>query len=745
MQESNRSIGPSAGASSLGPTAPIPMIHAPHSPSQSSVNDEDSLFEIIWRRRLVVAVCTAVAVAVSVVWIILATRTYTATASLYVEPGGQGLLSNKVDRESSDNSAFLFTQQEVVASTPVVAAALSKPGMLDLKTFAGQPSAFAYVKNNLDVEVGKKDELITISFESPYPAEATQIVSAIVDAYRGYQSSQQSMSASGAAATLTAEKEKSEKDLADKIGAMQAFAEQHDIVGSESDRSASGAQTLNSIAASITAAHLDVMSTRARLDAIEDSLKAAGVKSTAANSKKPDDAAMDSAGDEATIRAQLIQAQSAVQELTGRVMPDHPLMLAAKQRVEDLTKADNAAVSAAYAGACKQEADLHEFYAAEQHRLVDQDAYAADYARMQAGAAEMQKMIDSLDSRIRELGVSDEGAMATVSVLEPARAEDRPTGPKKTRLLAFGLLAGLMLGAVAACVRDRLDTRLTSIHEIRHHLGLLTLAVMPTMRSELAPTTRALQVFHDPESPFADACRALRTTILFGASNHRAKTILITSPSNGDGRTTVAANLAISMAQVGRKVLLIDADLRTPMQDWVFGVKGERGLAPLLAAGKFDPKEVPLNVQDTIVPHLQVMASGGTPSNPAELFNSKTLLDLLDWVSQAYDHVIIDTPPSRSDTDARIIASSCDVTLLVLCLGKHNRNVVAQTRDDLTNVGANVVGAVLNNVSGAISDRGGDTWRPGITGVNRGRELMTASLNRMGKHGEQPANFSSNP
>ncbi|MGN6725487.1 MAG: GumC family protein [Tepidisphaeraceae bacterium] len=686
--------------------------------------------EIIWRRRRVVAAFTAICLLIAGTYLVFAKPIYTANSRLYVERGGQGLLASRVDRDTTDNSSFLFTQREVVASTPVLAVALGKPGMLDLKTFAGQSSAFAYLKNNLDVEVGKKDELITVSFDSPYPDEATKIVAAVVDAYRWFQSSQRTVSASGAAATLKNEKHKAEAELADKTKAMQAFAEQHDIVGTADGRNTLGAQTLASLAASITAAHLETLNARARLDDLKHSTAGGEVHDTL----PADGSLINAAEDQATIRQELLQAQATLQTLTRQFLPQHPLVQAAQKRVEALTAANNAAIQAYYDAAAMREADLKNFYAAEQRRLVEQDAYSAEYTRMGAEVSRIEKLIDSLDNRIRELDVTDDGAMATVSVLEPARAEDHPTGPKKVRTLAFGLLAGLMLGALAACVSDHLDTRLTSASEIKHHLGLPTMAIMPTMPTGLSPVARALQVYHEPESPLADACRALRTTILFGASNHRVKTILLASPSNGDGRTTIASNLAISLAQVGRKVLLIDADLRSPMQDWIYGIKGDRGLSNILMAGSFNPAHVAGNVQDTLVPNLQVMPSGGKTSNPAEMFNSKALMDLLDWVADAYDHVIIDTPPSRAHTDARIIASSCDVTLMVLCLGKHNRNVAAQTRDDLMNVGANVLGVVLNQAPSPInsSSRDVNDWKALDAADSRGRELVAARADARG-------------
>jgi capsular exopolysaccharide synthesis family protein len=538
------------------------------------------------------------------------------------------------------------------------------------------------------------------------------------------------MSTSGAASTLLSEKRKAEAELAEQVKASQAFAVQHDIIGSASDRGALQAQTLSSIAASVMAANLDVVSTKSRLDEVRRGSVSGGDLDAITESEFADGSGVSGLKDDEAVRAQLIQAQATLAALSREWMPNHPLVRAARKSVDDLTVAHKRAVAAAYFAACKREKELKDFYASEQRRLVKQDAYAAEYGRMLAKVGQLEKLVDSLDDRMRELSVTDDGAMATVTVLEPARADERPTSPRRGRALGIGLMAGLMIGALAACVRDRLDTRITSAEQIRQHLGLVPMGVLPEMSTTVAPRARALHAFHNSHSPMADVCRELRTAILYNAGGEQVKTILIASPSEGEGRTTIASNLAISLAQAGRRVLLIDADLRNPMQDRMFRVEDAGGLGDLLGAGTFNPDEAARNIQQTLVPNLEILTSGGKRTNSAELFNSRVLTELLHWVGKEFDNVIIDTPPSRTDTDARIIASSCDATLLVLCRGKHNRNVVAQTCDDLVNVGARIFGVVLNQVpakSDVTSEDESADFLPSENGPRPRKTVMSMS------------------
>ncbi|HUQ68414.1 MAG TPA: CpsD/CapB family tyrosine-protein kinase, partial [Planctomycetaceae bacterium] len=198
----------------------------------------------------------------------------------------------------------------------------------------------------------------------------------------------------------------------------------------------------------------------------------------------------------------------------------------------------------------------------------------------------------------------------------------------------------------------------------------------------------------DPASEVSESYRSLRTAVYFGGSNGRARTILVTSPERGDGKTTVTSNLAISMAQAGERVLLIDADLLAPMQDMIFQINGRTGLANVLN-GK---ESLESAVRRTGVEGLELLPAGVAARNPSEVLNSQAFIDLLEELAEKYDRVIIDSPPLLAVTDARIIAASSDATVLVLRAGKSNRKLSEVSLDGLGSVGAKVLGVVVNDV-----------------------------------------------
>jgi capsular exopolysaccharide synthesis family protein len=168
----------------------------------------------------------------------------------------------------------------------------------------------------------------------------------------------------------------------------------------------------------------------------------------------------------------------------------------------------------------------------------------------------------------------------------------------------------------------------------------------------------------------------------------------VTSPERGDGKTTCASNLAISIAQASRRVLLVDADMRAPMQDLIFSMNGRQGLASVLT-GKGTIEDC---IRHTGIENLDLLPAGVAARNPSELLNSEKFIALIEQLSEKYDQVIIDSPPLLAVTDARIIAASADATVLVLRAGKSNRKLGELSIDGLFSVGAKLLGAVVNDV-----------------------------------------------
>jgi capsular exopolysaccharide synthesis family protein len=297
----------------------------------------------------------------------------------------------------------------------------------------------------------------------------------------------------------------------------------------------------------------------------------------------------------------------------------------------------------------------------------------------------------------------------TVTVVDPVNWEDQPVQPQKGQVLGIAACIGLLLGSLLAVGREWLDPRLRSEAEVKTSVGVPVLGAIPHFPGASSPEALGWAVHLDPTSEAAEAYRAVRTSVQYG-SDGTARTIVITSPSPRDGKSTLSSNLAIAMAKAGKTVLIIDADFRSPSQHRIFGVSGEVGFSSILEAGEI----VDRAIRRTTVEGLHVIPSGPSVGSPSELLNSAALTEILDELTKQYDHVVIDTPPVLRVDDARIVAASCDATVLVLRADKSNRKLAEESRDRLVAVGARILGVVLNDISGA---GGGGGLKGGFGGL----------------------------
>ena len=300
-----------------------------------------------------------------------------------------------------------------------------------------------------------------------------------------------------------------------------------------------------------------------------------------------------------------------------------------------------------------------------------------------------------LDDRIQEaqLTADAEKVFDNIEVMEPARVATEPSYPRKNRTMAVALAAGMLLGAGLALLRDRMDGRMRSVEEIQTVIGLPILGVVPAMSGRRTAVARAMTVHLDPRSVVAEAYRTVRTAVYFGAGTNRCRTILMTSPEPGDGKTTSASNLAIAIAQTGRSVLLLDADFRKPTQHKNLDIKDSVGLSSVLSGRETLAKAI----QRTGVEGLDILPCGPIPANPSEILNSREFGELVDALSEKYDHIIFDSPPVNAVTDARILGAVCDATILVVRADKSTRKSGEHARNALMGVGARVLGAIVND------------------------------------------------
>jgi succinoglycan biosynthesis transport protein ExoP len=313
-----------------------------------------------------------------------------------------------------------------------------------------------------------------------------------------------------------------------------------------------------------------------------------------------------------------------------------------------------------------------------------------------------QALYDIITQRLRELNVvSGSRGFETQVITPPTEAEK--ISPRGSIVLPLSLFLGLLLGSGLAYLAELTDKSFRSIEDIRRRLGLPIMGTIPLIPCEDKEQTAdgqeegqpapVLVSWHRVSSREAEAYRGVRTALYFSTHGQGRKVIEVTSPNKGDGKSTLAANLAVSIAQSGKSVLLVDGDLRRPSATKLLGLaRPEVGFAAVLA-GLAEPNEA---IRPTIVPRLFVLPAGPTPPNPAELLTSLRLREVIEWMRERYDYVIIDSPPLLAVTDPGVIGPQVDGVIMTLRSTKKGRVEAKRAKEILDNLGINVFGVVLN-------------------------------------------------
>ena len=352
-----------------------------------------------------------------------------------------------------------------------------------------------------------------------------------------------------------------------------------------------------------------------------------------------------------------------------------------------------------------QEKSLIRAYERQHGKTTAQTKAEIDLAAMTQQLTTDEQYLNTLLQKQRELNATSGDGGTNVSIAQKSRLPTAPVGPARLRTIVVAFLLSLMAGVGLAFLLDFLDDSVKSMDDIDRYIHLPALALIPAARSEKgrlgAPEAQgpnastALTLVSDARSPIAEAYRHLRTSLLLSSAGNPPKTILVTSSQPSEGKTTTAVNTAFMLAQTSAEVLIIDCDLRRPRLHANFNLSNTRGLTNFLSG------ECP--IEDVLQNHAQVanlklLTSGPVPPNPAELLGSEEMRNLLKKLSERFAHIIVDSPPAISFTDASILSTFVDGVILVVHGGRSSRAVVRRAKQQLLDVGANIFGVVLNNV-----------------------------------------------
>lgn len=675
---------------------------------------QTNLLALAWRARWLILLTVLMGTGGAWLYLQRVVPRYISVSRIYVERNLPRILSN--DAQLGNSSSYLYTQAELIRSTSVLAAAAEAPENAELETFRTADSRVGLLKEQLRVQVGQNDDIINISIELPIAQDAAQIVNSVVKAYISKYAADRLSNTIEILDILRNEKQRREAALEQKGSELSEFRRQNSSLAVQVGNENVITKRFASLAGALDQTELELLNAKALHNRTQQMHKSPDVRpylfELASNRQSAVEDLRIENRQQLNLEKQIQEIELSINSLRATWGDGHTRVKLLLQSKDDLQKrlADQQTAVEEHKTAIIEayvETVAQEFQALEQKRSELQSKYdiqfklamqvnsqAGQLATLVESVTRAAKQVDILDDRIKELNLSEGVGAMNVSIMDLAGASSVPSYPIRSRILMLGALLGGLTGFGLAWLRDLLDKRLKSMDEITWTLQLPVLQALPLVGGRLSRAEVGTIMVLQPQARLSEAFRALRTSIQFGAKSNKSKIIAVTSALSEEGKSVVASNLAIALAQLGRKVLLIDADLRKSCQQEIFAVNSQRGLSSVLSER--------LSVADVIVPtsvpQLDLLPSGPRSSNPVDLLNNGYFDDLLDDLGAEYDSIVIDSPAVLPVADARIIAALSDTVLLVLQAERSTPRDCLAARDQLWQVGARQLGVVINRV-----------------------------------------------
>jgi polysaccharide biosynthesis transport protein len=710
----------------------LPLLEKSHHLPYPFLAEEESPLLHYWRilkkRRWTVLAAASIIFALAVIATLRTTPLYQATSKVAIFPENPNALGFKGLEDSSPDYQYDVTleTQAAILRSDALAMKVIEAMRLDqnpkfttvrpqrtgdsLQVSSMQPDPVAAVallgrfRGGLSVQLIPNSRLVQISYTDPDPRLATEIVNTLVRTF-----TEENFKTKYEAVTQTSDWLSTElADLQMKVQTSEEklvrYQKDHSILGVDEKQNIVTAK-LDELNRELTAAQTDRIQKESNYKLSADGNPAAFSKTSGEGSSNMLDKLREKEAELDTQRAQLTtqfgSGYPRVAELSNQVKQVRAEIAAEETRMQEGIRDE-------YLAAVQRESLLVTAFNQQKQEANQLNESAIEYSVLKRDAEANRQLYQNLLERLKEAGVSAGLRSSNIRVVDVARTPTSPIKPNVPRNIEFGLLLGLACGIGLAFVLESLDTSIRTLEEISAISSLPALGTIPlqvssngSLRKRLKATSiqsetsdsPTLITYARPKSEAAEAFRSLRTSILLSSFGAPPKVILVTSALPQEGKTTISANSALVLAQRGGRVLLIDADLRRPGIDKLFGFRSRGGLSTLISGGdKVEDVIIPF----TDVPNLWILPAGPIPPQPAELLGSTVMKDHIARWRTEFDHVIIDTPPCLSVTDAVILSPEADRVILVARAGKTTKLALRRACELLLQVNARVMGIVLN-------------------------------------------------
>ena len=581
--------------------------------------------------------------------------------------------------------------------------------------------AASEVRGSLSGHERERTDIIDVYYTAQDPQLAQRIANAAVLVFQNYNAETARQESRLRSQFIASQLQKTEALLADARAAHNAFRSREKVYSSQDKFRAQQADLT-----SIDLRRQELATDRGTYVAVLSELQHA--KGTGSTSERLSAlAASPGIATNAVISqlfAQLVSLQSKRDSMTAGpwgsattnpyVQGLDSLILSSEAKVENAVRASLSVIDARIASLQTQKAAVNEGIAGLPQ------AEAAE-ATLLAQVTTYSRQVDVLRDQLQSAQIAEAAEVGQVEIVDLARADGVPIGTGRRPKVFLAMILGLVLGTVVAYVLENYRPVIRARDQLEAALSLPNLALVPQIRhgeeqgNRLLAAARRLPgrfgwsngngrgsesfgktdlvTLSNTRSSGAEAYRTLRTNLLFSAAVRAVSRVVITSPGPEEGKSTTAANLAIAFAQQGHKVLLVDCDLRRARIHKIFDETSIPGLTSILVGGE----TVAASIRQSRVPGLNILPSGPLPPNPAELLGSPRMKELMDVLSSSYDLLILDTPPLLAASDAAIVSRIADGALVVVRAGRTEKSALQTAIQQLSTVGARVLGTVLND------------------------------------------------
>lgn len=694
-------------------------------------------WRVLVQRRSVVLSCLCIVLLLAAALTFFSAPTFRATTTLQIDRQAPEILSFKdvmgVEAPYVSFQDFYQTQYRILQSRAVTRMAVERLDLVHRPEFASRPAsplqrfqgwvkqrlfgiaddgdrwepALAFVQDGLSIGPIRNSQLVRVSYEDRNPQLARDIANAVAEAYLRFNFESRYGTTEAAAEFLTKEVARVQTDIEKLERQLQEDSSKKELLALND-----GVQDISQQA--LAALNSNYVEARGRL-----ALNAARFESTREGTASAMPEVLHSPLI-MSLKQKHAELERQYGQMAERFKEDWPALAQVREELA-LSRERLEAETQATAQQVRRmaEAEFHRAEAEVQNLQAQLELQKGEVKRINRDAIELatvksaiatrRQVLADLVARQSETETSDRlrhTETSNIRIVDPAEIPKEPVKPNKKVNLLLGLVLGCGLGVAMAFLIEHLDQTIKSEQDIQRIGNLTVLGHLPLIQALSAEGDSAgtplsfptdIASHQDLKSHFAEACRNLRTSLLLASPERPPRNIVITSCQPSEGKSTVAVNLAIVLTQLGRRVLLLDGDLRRPRLHKVFRVDNAVGLSSFLS-GNVGPENLAV---ETMVPNLSIISSGPIPPNPSELLDSAALQYLLAGLQrdEAFDHVIIDSPPMLQVTDAVILATRADVTIIVVRQGKTSRESLALGSRRLRLSRARIAGAVLNAVS----------------------------------------------